>query len=437
MTDIPGYRAVQSLGRGGAAEVFEAEDLRSGIRYAVKVFRPDVSAGGDADTHSFLRERFVAEGRLLSRLAHPRIVRVREYGTLPDAGEPYCVMDLVTDAEGRPAKTLAAIEAPEPEQIAVWHDDIREGLDYLHAHGVVHRDLKLENVLVGPDGHAVLVDFGVSRVIDRDLRAELKMDAETILRKGEGSMRLRMGSRGYFAPELERGDHATPASDRYALGVLTFRLLTGIWYEPGMDCVRLLETYDPAWTEILPKLLSLRAEDREAASFREASAAIASRAMLSAETAQESTARRMRMAACAAIACAIACAAACATCVSLAARLHKAERNLAATAFDKICPVPANAPEESTEEMPSRNDLRAAQIDAWVLLHETLANLRDGKITAEMAAETAERLAKAAEANSLAVLDPFSEFYSSMADDTALIFMLHQAAARLRTISKE
>ena len=233
--EIPGYRTLRPLGRGGAADVFEAEDVRTGVRYAAKVFR--AAGGGDDGARRLLRERFVAEGALLAKLSHPRIVRVREAGTLPD-GVPFFVMDLVTGPDGGPAGTLADVKTPDPRAVAGWYDDMREGLEYLHSRGIVHRDLKLENVLVGADGRAVLADFGISRILDRDLRAELKLDAETVLHASGGPLRLRMGSRGYFAPELERGGHATAASDVYALGVLVFRMLTGIWFEPGMDLAR-------------------------------------------------------------------------------------------------------------------------------------------------------------------------------------------------------
>ena len=84
-----------------------------------------------------------------------------------ETGAPYFVMDLVLDESGQP-KSLADVEpgSVDEETIGRWYDDLREGLAYIHSKGVVHRDLKLQNVLIGPDGHAVLTDFGVSKVFD-------------------------------------------------------------------------------------------------------------------------------------------------------------------------------------------------------------------------------------------------------------------------------
>lgn len=257
------YEIGEKLGEGGMGEVYAATHVRLGSRHAIKLFTCP-SAGADE-----LRARFEQEGRLLARLRHPRIVRVTDFGTDAADGRPYIVLDLVTAPDGA-VRSLADLPAgsADEEMIARWHDDLREGLAYIHAQGIVHRDLKLENVLVGPDGHVVLTDFGISRVTDLGAgrTAALADPVRTLTRLRDGQAPL-MGSIGYMAPELELGAPASPQSDWYALGVIDFRLLTGTWCEARTDVVGALETYDPVWSRIVPSLLHANPAGRACLSF--------------------------------------------------------------------------------------------------------------------------------------------------------------------------
>ena len=203
------YEIGEKLGEGGMGEVYAATHVRLGSRHALKLFtRP--AAGADD-----LRARFEQEGRLLARLRHPRVVRVTDFGADAADGRPYIVLDLVTAPDGA-VRSLADLPAgaADEETIARWHDDLREGLAYIHAQGIVHRDLKLENVLIGPDGHVVLTDFGISRVTDPGAgqASALADPVRTLARLRDGQAPL-MGSIGYMAPELELGAPATPQSD--------------------------------------------------------------------------------------------------------------------------------------------------------------------------------------------------------------------------------
>ena len=222
---IGGYRIVRRLGSGGMGEVFEAE--RRGQRVAIKLFSAD---GASVD---FYRRRFAAEARLLARLSHPRLVKVRDFGTDEATGRPFIVMDLVVDAQGR-ARTLAEVSPADADEarLAGWFGDLASVVDYIHAKGVVHRDIKLNNVLIDAGGHAVLTDFGISRVCNEDLRREI--DVTRTMITGSQTERNVLGTRGYMAPELLAGASATPASDAYALAVSFFRLLTGVWYDPNL-----------------------------------------------------------------------------------------------------------------------------------------------------------------------------------------------------------
>ena len=233
------------------AEVYEVEHERLGVRRALKLFTAD---GSRAD---FLRTRFIAEGKLLERLDHPRLVKVHDFGVDEASGVPYLVIDLVLGAEGEP-QTLATLHARRQiteERLFGWYEDLADALRYIHAAGVVHRDVKPSNILIGEDGHAVLSDFGVSRFTDENLRKELSVDA-TMAMDATTLSRVVMGTANYFAPEVRAGSTATVAADIYALGVTLFRLLTGVWYEPDTNALELLKSFDPVWRSIFPALLA-------------------------------------------------------------------------------------------------------------------------------------------------------------------------------------
>ena len=244
---IGSYRLIRLIGQGGMGEVYEAEHSGLRKRMALKVFTAD---GAKAD---FLRKRFLAEGRILARLDHPRLVKVHDLGLDERRDMPYFAMDLVVGADGSPWSLERWRQERKPDEpaIAAVYDDLRKGLEYLHAKGVVHRDVKLENVLIDKTGRAVLSDFGVSRIFDEGLRRELSVTVTFAADKAPI-----MGSFGYLAPELKRGEPATPAADAYALGVLVFRLLTGVWYENDSSAMDLLAGFDEGWTTLLTQLLA-------------------------------------------------------------------------------------------------------------------------------------------------------------------------------------
>ena len=233
------------------AEVYEVEHERLGVRRAMKVF---VNEGERAES---LRARFIAEGRLLARLDHPRLVKVHDCGVDKATGLPYLTMDLILGADGEP-HTLATLHKERQiteEKLLGWYEDLVSALAYIHSSGVIHRDVKPSNVLVAANGHAVLADFGVSRISDESLRAELSLDA-TMATDATTLSRVVFGTANYLAPEVRCGNVATAAADIYALGVTFFRLLTGVWYEPDTNALELLKSFDPVWRRIFPALLA-------------------------------------------------------------------------------------------------------------------------------------------------------------------------------------
>ncbi len=241
--------------------VYEAEDA-GGARVALKLFT------GGAKNREFLEKRFRAEAKLLAALDHPHLVKVRDVGVDETTGNPWFTMDLVLNADGEPetledARRRGGISN---ERLFGWCRDLSEELVYLHAYGIVHRDVKLENVLIDGSGHAVLSDFGISRIFDDKLRSQL--DVTTTFVEGQTTgTRPVMGTYFYLAPEVRAGHPVTPAADWYALGVLFFRFLTGMWYEPPTASTKvdgkrttspfdLLLAFDPFWQTNLPRLLS-------------------------------------------------------------------------------------------------------------------------------------------------------------------------------------
>ena len=254
------YRILRSLGEGGMGAVYEVEHLQLGVHYALKAYSLD-------DEHAALfRKRFSAEGRMLARLNHPNLVRVIDLAIDEATGLLYYVMDLVLYKDGY-AHTLDDLEpgGADEDQIFAWFCQLCDALGYVHAQGIVHRDIKLNNILLAPDKRVVLSDFGISRVFSEKLRSEIGT-TRTMVSGVTGG--LIVGTHGYMAPEVEAGQPATPAADIYALGVVFFKLLTGVWYDGDLEpdatramtgvtnAVKLLADFERPWKDVLPAMLA-------------------------------------------------------------------------------------------------------------------------------------------------------------------------------------
>lgn len=253
------YRIVRPLGKGGMGEVYEVEHVRLGVRMALKAFVLD---GKDRE---FLRKRFFAEGRILARIRDRHIVHVVDLDVEPGSDTPYFVMNLVEGPAGAP-RTLADESAAggiSEKRLLGWYGDIRAALATVHAAGIVHRDIKPENVLIDAAGGAVLTDFGVCRIVDESLRQQIAV-TRTIAVDDTAARQAVLGTAAYLSPEVRAGGEPTAADDFYALGVMFFRLLTGVWYAPGTNVMDLLQPFDPAWRRIFAALLSVDLARREA-----------------------------------------------------------------------------------------------------------------------------------------------------------------------------
>jgi len=206
MKKIGRYNIVAELGRGAMGIVYRAEDPTIGRQVALKVLS---FGNAEVGAHS-PQELFMREVRAAGRLAHPSIVTIHDAFEDPQTRSSCIVMELV------PGRTLESIllsgERLAPEETLDVVRQVAEGLDYAHRHQVVHRDLKPANILVTPDGHVKITDFGIAKVLAR-----------------EGVARTigMMGTPSYMSPEQVRGGDIDARADVFSLGVIFYLMLTG------------------------------------------------------------------------------------------------------------------------------------------------------------------------------------------------------------------
>lgn len=192
------YRVERALGNGGFGAVYLAEDTYIGKRVALKV--------PHKQNQKF--EELVAEAKLMAPLNHPHIVQVLTAEQDVAAGVFFIVMEFV---EGESLAERLTREGNVPEaQALTWALEITDAVAYAHAHNVLHRDLRPSNVLLTKDDRAKVVDFSISRLMDKEAYAS-----------------TRIGSPPYMAPEHFQG-RANFASDVYSLGVMMYEMATGV-----------------------------------------------------------------------------------------------------------------------------------------------------------------------------------------------------------------
>lgn len=197
------YRLLAQQGSGGMAVIYKAVDLALGRTVAVKVLRPSLTSDPE-----FLK-RFRQEARNVANLSHPNIVTVHDVGQ--DGNTHYIVMEYV---DGEDLKRLIRAGAPfsidRALSIAI---KICAGVGYAHRAGLVHADVKPQNVLVTESDTVKVTDFGIAQALTAT--------------KPRERQRIVWGSPHYFSPEQAQGEPPTPASDVYAIGIVLFEMLTG------------------------------------------------------------------------------------------------------------------------------------------------------------------------------------------------------------------
>jgi eukaryotic-like serine/threonine-protein kinase len=196
------YRLVEVVGEGGMAVVWRAQDTVLARTVAIKLLRPQYAADPE------FVERFRSEARAAAPLNHPGIVAVYDVGNSDDG--PYLVLELV---EGQDLKQLLRTESPlAPSRTVDIASAVAHAVHHAHMAGLVHRDIKPQNVLIATDGRVKVADFGIARAVSA---------------VGATAPGIVLGTVHYLAPEQASGGQASPASDVYSLGVVAYEMLTG------------------------------------------------------------------------------------------------------------------------------------------------------------------------------------------------------------------
>ena len=204
------YRIAKLLGQGGMGAVYRAWDMRLNHAIALKEMIPQL--GLDADTLEDLREQFRQEAHILSTLRHANLVRVTDYFSWEN--NEYLVMDYV---DGESLADRITRDGAQPEaQVVEWAGQLLDALAYCHGRGVLHRDIKPQNIIITPEGRAELVDFGLVKLWDPN-----DPHTRTVMRGA--------GTPEYAPPEqYDIGiGHTDPRSDIYSLGATLYHALTG------------------------------------------------------------------------------------------------------------------------------------------------------------------------------------------------------------------
>src|SRR5438876_951759 len=199
----PRYRGPEQIGRGGMGDIYRATDSVLGRVVAIKIL-------ADRYAHDeSVRERFTREALSAARLSgEPNTVTIYDVGEHGD--RPYIVMEYL--GGGSLDDVLRSGGAASPERVFTWLEEAGRALDAAHREGVVHRDVKPANLMLDGEGHVHVADFGIA--------SSAGMDSLTMT----GTV---LGTAGYFSPEQAQGDRAGAASDRYALAIVAWELLTG------------------------------------------------------------------------------------------------------------------------------------------------------------------------------------------------------------------
>ncbi len=200
------YQILGELGRGSMGIVYQARDPQIDRMVAIKTI---ALLTDDQQEQQEYRQRFYLEARAAGRLSHPGIVTIFDVGEDPDSRTPFIVMEYV---DGHPLNKFIASPAKLPLRRALrLAQQLAEALDYAHAHGVVHRDMKPANILVSKKGVAKITDFGIA-----------KLNLANVTHAGHV-----VGTPAYMSPEQLEGETVDGRSDLFSLGVILYTMLTG------------------------------------------------------------------------------------------------------------------------------------------------------------------------------------------------------------------
>ena len=218
------YRLEREIGRGGMGEVIQGRDVEIGREIALKVLKEEFRDSAE------MVLRFVEEAQIGGQLVHPAIVPVYEMGTFPD-GRPFFVMKLV---RGRNLTELLKSRPDPAEDLPRYlsiFEQVCQAMAYAHSRGVIHRDLKSLNVMVGAFGEVQTMDWGMAKLLDRESTPEAESEIRTVRAGSFASVAGGVkGTPNYMPPEQARAevDRIDERADVFALGAILCEILTGM-----------------------------------------------------------------------------------------------------------------------------------------------------------------------------------------------------------------
>ncbi len=211
------FEVIGRLGQGGMGEVYAAWDRKLDRKVALKMVRPRLLGSAEAIA------RFSREARATARFSHPNIVTIHEVGQWQ--GRPYVALEFL---EGQTLAERARVDPPEPDEVIRIGRAVVEALVEAHRHGVLHRDLKLDNVHIDPLGRVRVLDFGLAKLVSTPEPAPVPVDdRDADVDPFQTEARVATGTPMAMAPEQWTGQPSTEATDVWAVGVLLFTLLSG------------------------------------------------------------------------------------------------------------------------------------------------------------------------------------------------------------------
>lgn len=265
------YMLETLIGRGGMSVVYQAQQLQSTRRVAVKILLPGAPIG--SELHNQFLARFQREAKIIARLHHANIIPNYEYGE--QDGETYLVMPLLTGGSLRDLlERRGRFSLPET---TYYIEQAATALDYAHKLGVIHRDLKPSNFLLDADDRLVLADFGIAHI----MRDSGRSKGWTLTIPG-----IVLGTPDYMSPEMAQGELIDHRSDIYQLGIVLFQMLSGdvpfkgntasVLIKHVKENPPLLHTIHPAIPsavdDVIQKATAKRREDRFASASEMAQA---------------------------------------------------------------------------------------------------------------------------------------------------------------------
>ena len=268
---IKHYEIEKLLGKGGMGMVYLARDVRLDRPVAFKVLKPELTADPDR------RRRFLREAQAASAVTHPAIAQIYDVG---EEGETiFIAMEFV---EGRTVRQLIIDQELDLSGAVEIALQVAEGLSRAHAKGIVHRDIKSDNIMVTPDGHAKILDFGLAKLLDPDAGQSSKgQDPTQMETVAQTQLGMVMGTIAYMSPEQARGRAVDQTSDVFSMGVVIYEMVTGelpfkgespvdtmhaIAFEEVRPVTVVRKNLPPELHRIVSRCLRKKAEDR----FRDA-----------------------------------------------------------------------------------------------------------------------------------------------------------------------